>query len=301
MILEAMRVRPRLIDRIMNEERRIELAIDMRVTAELALERVRDINTADAAVRGLERQLNAALIGLANAEQTASTAHAGMILDLRDLERRIRELEERIERQEGDLYGGDFTLTARYDGFLTSLTAVAGQTASPAIPLARIEVAQMGYVAELSIDARQAQEVRPGTAVEVDSFNWFANLSGRVITIRPDPDSPAQRRIIAVEISGDVFAGEQVQLRIPISSARFEVIVPRSAVAEDADGHHIFLLVSRQSPLGTRYTARRVDVSIEAEDETHMAVRGDLTRWDNVIVRSSAVLSDRDAVRLAVN
>ena len=136
----------------------------------------------------------------------------------------------------------------------------------------------------------------------VTSLNWWANLTGIVVSIRPNPDNPANQRIISVEIQGDqIFAGEQVTLTIPISAARYEFIVPRSAVAQDADGHHVFLLVARASPLGTRYTARRVDVTIEAEDETHMAIRGDLDRWSNVIIRSSAALSDRDAVRLAVN
>ncbi|MCL2568515.1 MAG: InlB B-repeat-containing protein [Oscillospiraceae bacterium] len=302
MLLEAMRVRPRLIDRITNAERASTHATHYFNNAVATMERVQEIGVADESVRQMERTLNTALINLANDEQQASTAHASQILDLRDLERRIRELEDRIERQDGGLDGGDVTITARYDGVVLNLTAVAGQNANPGIPLARIEVAHMGYVAELTTDTRQAQEVRPGQGVEVSSMNWWANLTGVVTSIRPNPDNPANQRIISVEIHGDqIFAGEQVTLRIPISSARFEVIVPRSAVAQDAEGHHVFVLVSRASPLGTRYTARRVDVTIEAEDETHMAIRGDLDRWSNVIIRSSASLSDRDAVRLAVN
>ncbi|MCL2562929.1 MAG: HlyD family efflux transporter periplasmic adaptor subunit [Oscillospiraceae bacterium] len=268
-------------------------------TAQNTLARIGRIAAADDAVRNAQRALNAALIALSSQQTQDNIAHSQRMLELNALADEITDLEDRIRRQEGGLEGGDTTITARYDGVIVGLTAVAGQSASPGIPLARIEVAQMGYVAEFSADARQVQEVRPGIAAEVNSLNWFANLVGRVTSVRPDPDNPAGQRIIAVEIEGEIFAGEQVQISIPLSSARYETIVPRSAVQQDAQGYHVFLLESRSSPLGTRFTARRVDVTVEAQDDTRAAIRGDLTNWSDIIIRSSGPLADRDSVRLA--
>ena len=272
-----------------------------RTSAENTLARIQRINAAEDAVRAAQRTLNAALIALSDTQQQDNVTHQQRLLDLRELEREIDELEARIRRQEGDLEGGDTTVTARYDGVIVNLTAVAGQSTSPGVPLAQIEVAQMGYVAEMAVDARQAQEIRPGMVVEVRSLNWWASLTGQVTSIRPDADNPANSRIVAVEVQGEVFPGEQVSISIPIAAARFDMIVPRSAVAQDAQGEHVFVLVSRQSPLGTRYTARRVDVTIEAQDDTHIAIRGDLEHRANIIIRSSGVLADRDAVRLATD
>jgi len=267
--------------------------------AQNTLARIQRIVAADDAVQAAQRALNTALIALSSQQQQDDIAHSQKMLELNALAEEIADLEARIARLNvGE--DGEATITARYDGIIVDLTAVAGQTADPGIALARIEVAQMGHVAELrNIDARQATEVRPGTFVEVGSLNWFANLTGRVASVRPDPDSPADRRIIAVEIEGDVFTGERVNLSIPISADRYEVIVPLSAVAEDMQGHHIYVLASRTSPLGTRYTARRVDVTIEAQDERNAAILGDVDRWSNVVIRSSGVLTDRTAVRLA--
>ena len=269
--------------------------------AENTLARIQRIVAADAAVREAQRALNSAQITLSSQQQQDDIATAQQRLELNALAEKIADLEARIERQNIDIgENGEVTITARYDGVIVGLTAVAGQTTEPGIALARIEVAQVGHVAELSnIDARQATEIRPGMPVEVGSFNWFANLTGQVSSVRPDPESPSDRRIVAIEITGDVFTGEQVNISIPLSSAPYEVIVPRSAVAQDAEGHHVYVLESRESPLGTRYTVRRVDVSVEAEDERNIAIRGDVDRWSNVIVRSSGPLSDRDAVRLA--
>jgi len=262
------------------------------------LARIQRINQAEDAVRNAQRSLNAAVISLANDQQSSAIQESQRMLDIREMEREIADLEARIRRQEGSLDGGDTTIRARYDGIVVNLTAVAGQTADPGIPLARIEVAQVGHVVEIQADVRQAMEVRPGVGVEVMSASWFANIIGQVASIRPDPEDPANRRIISIELEGDVFAGEQVNVRIPVAAARYEVIVPRSAVSQDATGYHVFVLHERRSPLGTRYTAMRVDVTIEAEDETHAAIRG-VDRWSDVIIRSSGVISDRDPVRLA--
>jgi len=271
-----------------------------RTQAENTLARIQRINQADDTVRAAQRTLNAAVISLSSEQQASAILGAQRLLDIQAMERDIADLEARIRQQDGDLEGGDTVITARYDGLIVNLTAVAGQSATPGIPLARIEVAQMGYVAELSVEARQAMELRPGIAVEVDSLNWFANIVGRIANVRPDPDDPANRRLVSVEMEGDVFTGEQVNLRIPLSSARFDVIVPRSALSRDANDPHVYVLHASSSLLGTRYTAMRVDVVIEAEDETHVAIRG-VDRFANIIIRSSAPLSDREAVRLATS
>ncbi|MCL2841907.1 MAG: hypothetical protein FWE28_00360 [Oscillospiraceae bacterium] len=270
-------------------------------TAQNTLNRIQRINLADDAVRMAQRELNAALISLSSEQQSDNILHQQQLLELQALEGQIEDLEERIARQGGDTDGGDVTITAQYDGILLGLTAVAGQTAQPDIPLARIEVSGLGYTAELSVETRQATQVRPGAQVDVRSAGWFTDLSGHVAGIRVDPDDSANRRIITVEVTGDVTIGEQVELGIHLSQAMYDTIVPRSALGQDATGYHVYILHARDSPLGTRYTAVRVDVTVEAEDETHVAVRGDLERNVNVIIRSSDVLSDRQAVRLATD
>jgi len=270
-------------------------------TAENMLARVEGITAADDQVRRLQRALNEALISLASEQQEGSVAHQRQLLELRALEEDIEDLEARIRRQGGETDGDETTITAQHDGVVTGLTAIAGNQTEPGVPLARLEVADMGYVAEISIEARQAQEVRPGVPVEVSTLSWFTDVTGRVSGVRVDPDDPTNRRLVTVELTGEVVAGEQLSLSIPLSSAQFQTIVPRSAVAQDTLGYHVYILQSRSSPLGTRYTAVRVDVDIEAQDEQRVAVRGDVDRFANVIIRSSATLADRDRVRLAMD
>ncbi|MBR5761287.1 MAG: hypothetical protein IKX87_04605, partial [Lachnospiraceae bacterium] len=57
-------------------------------------------------------------------------------------------------------------------------------------------------------------------------------------------------------------------------------------------------LVSKPSPLGTRYSVERVNVTVIAEDDTRSAVSGPLEGWDSVITTFSKPLSDGMLVRL---
>ena len=277
----------------------LSAAISTESLAQQNVNRVQTIQAADERVRGLERQLNAALIALQQEQQAAQTQGALELLSLRALEEQIEALEAKIERQIGDAQGDTITILAQHDGIITNILAQVGQIAQPGMPLARLEVSQLGFVAEMSVGATEAGQVRPGAEVEVRTQGWWSNLSGRVTGVRPDPMDPAGRRIVNVEIHGDVIPGEQLNLAIHLSSARYNVIVPRSAVAQDANGYHVYVLDSRDSPLGRRYTAVRVDVTIEAEDETQAAIVGALDNRANVIIRSSDTIGDRDRVRLA--
>ena len=275
-------------------------AITAENTAQQNLSRVQNIQAADERVRNLQRQLNAALITLQQEVTAAQTQSALQLLSLRALEEEIEELEAKIERQVGDVEGTTITILAQHDGVITNIMARVGEVAQPGLPLARLEVSALGYTAEMSVGAQDAQQIRPGAEVDVRTQGWWSNLSGRVTGIRPDPLDPATRRIVNVEIMGDVLPGEQLSLAIHLSSARYDTIVPRSAIAQDATGYHIYILHERSSPFGTRYIAVRVDVSIEAEDENQAAVSGAVDRWANVIIRSSAPISDRERVRLAM-
>jgi len=301
MVQAAATARTTVVANISEQSANVVRAQTAVTTAENNLIRIQHIVAADDKVRTLQRALNAALITLSSEQQQDSLAHQRQLLDLQALEEEIADLEARIRRQGGETEGDETTISALHAGTVTGLTATAGQDAEAGLPLARIEVADMGFVAEISIDARQAQEVRPGVTVDVDTLWWGPGLSGRVTGVRMDPDDPTNRRLVTVEILGEVTVGEQLSVSIPLSSAQYQTIVPRSAVAQDATGHHVYVLQSRSSPLGTRYTAVRVDVTVEAEDDTRAAIRGDVDRFANVIIRSSAPLGDRDRVRLATD
>ena len=76
--------------------------------------------------------------------------------------------------------------------------------------------------------------------------------------------------------------------------------MPKSALREDANGNFVLIITSRNTPLGNRYIANRVDVEVLAEDDTSAAVSG-LSANDYVITTSSKPLDAGTQVRMVEN
>ncbi len=79
------------------------------------------------------------------------------------------------------------------------------------------------------------------------------------------------------------------------------MIVPNSAIREDSNGKFILIVESRQTPLGTRYTAVRVDVQVLASDDNQSAISAGLSGYEYVITTSTKPVEAGKQVRLTDN
>ena len=79
-----------------------------------------------------------------------------------------------------------------------------------------------------------------------------------------------------------------------------DTIIPKSALREDSNGKFVYVITSKSTPLGNRYTATRVDVQVIGEDDTSAAVSG-LSQNDYVITTSSKPLDAGSQVRMVEN
>ena len=75
--------------------------------------------------------------------------------------------------------------------------------------------------------------------------------------------------------------------------------VPNSAMREDNNGKFILVVQSKASPLGNRYIAQRVDVKVQASDDTTTAITASLNGDEYVITTVSAPVKAGQQVRLA--
>ena len=116
--------------------------------------------------------------------------------------------------------------------------------------------------------------------------------------IKNDTSAGSRNRIMVFSIKGDVSPGTYVDLSIPCGSGNYDAIVPKSAVHEDNKGHFVLTVTSKNSPLGNRYYAERVDVEVLASDEISAAVSGGITAEDYVITNSSVSIKPGAQVRM---
>ena len=98
---------------------------------------------------------------------------------------------------------------------------------------------------------------------------------------------------------GAIAAGSQIALSIGARSVNYDTVVPNSAIRQDTNGTFVYMLVARQSPLGNRYVAQRVDVTVSATDDINSAVSGGLATGDYVITTSTAPVEPGMYVRMA--
>ena len=61
------------------------------------------------------------------------------------------------------------------------------------------------------------------------------------------------------------------------------------------------MVEAKNSPLGNRYIAQRVDIEVIASDDVNSAVTGDLSNGDFVITTSNKPVQKGDQVRMADN
>ena len=80
----------------------------------------------------------------------------------------------------------------------------------------------------------------------------------------------------------------------------YKCVVPASAVNEDNSGNFVYVIQGSSTPLGDKYTVKRVDVTVEAEDGAAKAIKGEgLDKYDvMIVIRSEKPLEDGQRVRL---
>ena len=100
-------------------------------------------------------------------------------------------------------------------------------------------------------------------------------------------------------VEGDVSDGTTLSLAVGTKGTSYDTIVPNGAVREDANGSFILKVVSKDSPLGNRYYAERVDVEVLASDATRSAISASLSWGDYLITGASVPISDGMQVRMA--
>ena len=216
-------------------------------------------------------------------------------LNLQDLKYQIDRAQEKLDALTG---GSENQITANVSGTVGSVAVTAGKTAAKDEVLATIEVPDMGYTLSFSVTVDQARRLHLGDEGSVTSYYWGSRINAVLTAIKPDPQKPQTNKLLEFEVSGDVSGGEQLTISIGERSQNYDLVVPNSAIRTDTNGKYVLVIQAKNSALGNRYFARRVDVEIIASDDSNSAVRGALNYGDFVITTVSAPIKSGDQVRL---
>lgn len=189
-------------------------------------------------------------------------------------------------------------ITAPMAGIVTAINVVAGGTTGSSDPLAVLEAPDRGYYLQFTVTAEQARKVTLGETAQVSDYYWGPEIKATLAAIKNDPEKPGQNKILAFTLEGEVTSGSQLTLSIGQRSANYQLIVPNSALRSDSSGDFVLIVDAKNTPLGNRYIARRVDVQILDKDDTNTAISAGLAGYEYVITTASKPLEPGDQVRL---
>jgi multidrug efflux pump subunit AcrA (membrane-fusion protein) len=257
---------------------------------------IRNINLADATknrdnlVQNIANELNWSFERRSLAELRTAVTEA---------QEKLTKEQEKLAKLQTD--ASDTTITAPIAGTITSISVTAGDDTVAGTPIATMQPEGKGYTMNISVTNQQASRLTIGTKADLVNSWRYNNVDVTLTGMKPDTSDPAQKKMLTFTISGDVVSGQNLSISIGDKSAEYDMLVPNSAVREDNNGKFILIVNSRNTPLGNRYTASRVDVEVIASDDVQSAVSGALEGYEYVITTSTKPVEAGQQVRLAEN
>ncbi|MBQ9028578.1 MAG: HlyD family efflux transporter periplasmic adaptor subunit [Lachnospiraceae bacterium] len=219
-------------------------------------------------------------------------------LELKSIKKTMDEAKEKIEKLEKQEKGA--TVKTPVAGTVTSVTYSIGDTTSADTAGAVIQQEGKGMTVSFTCTKEQAQTLKVGEEAKPQNEWAYTEFSAKLLSITADPSDSSGSKILKFEIqSPDVEPGDNVQLSVGANSKSYDLTVPNSAIREDNNGKFILIVSSRESPLGNRYIATRVDVQVLDSDELLTAISGSLSGYEYVITTATKPVSAGMQVRLA--
>lgn len=255
----------------------------------------------DAAVQEAEAcqdTLDDLLFSLAEQKKIDGKQSATQQLELEQQQKAIAEQEETVAELQANALGGE--VTAKVSGQISSLNITAGREATAGETLAVIELVDRGYTVRIGVTNEQSRKVRVGDNASVTNYYWGEEIEATLTQIINDPQNPGKGKLLVFTLTGDISTGQNVTLSVGEKSANYDAIIPNSALRSDTNGNFVLVVTGKSSPLGNRFIATRVDVSVLAQDDTTAAVSG-LSAGDYVITTSSKPLEAGMQVNMMEN
>lgn len=250
----------------------------------------------DAAVDAAQTELENAMYALEKQQRDNGKQQSKDALKFADARKKIEKKKEELAELKAG--GTGASVESKVNGIVTAVNITAGNVAEANQTLMTIEVPDMGYGLSIPVTIEQSKRVSRGDTAEINYY-YGSNLTATLVDIKTDPQNPTTSRLLSFKIQGEVQSGVQLSISIGERGQNYEALVPNSAVRTDNNGQFVLAVIAKDSPLGNRYIAQRMDVKVLATDDANSAVSGALiANSDFVITTSTKPIEPGMQVRL---
>ena len=261
--------------------------------AEATLKSLENLPTEQAAINAVNSAQHA--VTAAQKALTDAQTQAGITRDknqdtAEDRAEQIAKLEEAAKITE---------IKAPADGYVYNVTVSSGDSLNAKDTIAYI-LPENDRICSVTFEftAAAAQNIYVGMPLEVTS----GFIDGcTVASIKPDPANPRGNRLVKCIVDGsDAWPGEEITVNAGRGNDNYKCVVPSSAVNQDTNGDFVYLIQGSSTPLGDKYTVKKLYVTVEAEDGVSKAIKGEgLDKYDvMIVIRAEKPLEDGQRVRL---
>ncbi len=240
-----------------------------------------------------QKDLSDAQVNAGINEEKAADAKAKNDKKLKDYEDKIKEMEESINT---------IDIKSPKTGVMTNIRVNQDDVIHEGDVLFSVmpDWEDIECTVEFNFSTDQAQSFYNGMELECDTHGIDKVV---VISIKPDKTSPRDRRVVKCQVQAEtLYPGEEITVIAGQSNKNYDNVVPSSAVITDNSGDFVYALIEKSTPLGTKYTVKKIEVDIEATDGARTAIKakgdGKLDSKYQYITRSEEPLKDGDRVRL---
>lgn len=280
------------------ESLNIELDNKKEILTDLEAQGSDSQETLEEQVNTLERQILTATRELETAIADAGDQDKLQALDLEKKKKELDKSAEEITKLEEKYTASE--IVAPVSGVIDSINITSGQKTEPDATLCEISLAEKGFKMTMTVTQEQAAKLRMGSPAEITSYiPYGSTIAATLAAIKNDTANPGSRqKILEFTVEGDVTPGQSLSIAVGDKNASYDSTVPNTAIREDSDGKYILVVESKNTPISTRYIAKRVDVTVVASDETRSAITGDFTNYGYVIATSSGPINSGEQVKL---
>ncbi len=252
------------------------------------------VSEAQSAVNLAVSNLNSARRSYSEAQINAGIAADQHRDEVEDRNERLERLRRQVEEAEANALVTEVVAPA--DGFIFNRAVASGDVLTKDGVVLQIIPEDSTYSVTFTFSAETAQAFYIGMEMSTDVYY----VDSCVITnIRPDELNPRDSRIVKCSLDGEwLWPGESITVTADRSNSNYDTVVPSSAVNEDNNGSFVYVIIEESSPLGKKYTVRRVSVTVEATSGAYTAISGENLDRNQIVVRSEKPLNDGDRVRL---
>ena len=197
------------------------------------------------------------------------------------------------------LYNEDGTVSvyAETDGTVLHINGTAGDAVMTAAALMQLAEADSTYTVRFQVHAEKTQKLQLGTEAVVINADAQASLKG-IYPAAQSASGGMEEKTLLFTVTGDVSDGQSLAIKLNENSQNYEFTVPSRAISEDNNGTFILAVETKSTPLGNRYSAKRIDIAVLADDGTTAAIDGEIGKDTYVISLSTEPIQHGDMVRM---